>query len=123
MPYIPEIDKKPTIERCATTAGELNFLITLALIQEFNGIWGGNYDAIHNIYRSCKRFEMGHNSGDNYKSDSLLTALHRLAESQPRFSREDFFIALELAKTEFYRRVVVPYEDKKKDENGDVFNI
>jgi hypothetical protein len=29
--------------------------------------------------------------------------------------------ALEGCKLEFYRRVVVPYEDKKIEENGDVF--
>ncbi len=29
--------------------------------------------------------------------------------------------ALEGAKMEFYRRVVVPYEDKKIQENGDVY--
>jgi hypothetical protein len=29
--------------------------------------------------------------------------------------------ALECAKQEFYRRVAVPYEDKKIKENGDVY--
>lgn len=29
--------------------------------------------------------------------------------------------ALECAKQEFYRRMVVPYEDKKIEENGDVY--
>ena len=28
---------------------------------------------------------------------------------------------LECAKQEFYRRVAVPYEDKKREENGDVY--
>jgi hypothetical protein len=28
---------------------------------------------------------------------------------------------LECAKQEFYRRMTVPYEDKKKEENGDVY--
>ena len=31
--------------------------------------------------------------------------------------------ALECAKLEIYRRVVVPYEDKKVMENGDVFGV
>lgn len=30
--------------------------------------------------------------------------------------------ALEGCKLEFYRRIVVPYEDKKMKKNGDVFN-
>ena len=29
---------------------------------------------------------------------------------------------LECAKQEFYRRVAVPYEEKKKKENGDVYD-
>jgi hypothetical protein len=33
----------------------------------------------------------------------------------------DIVGALEGAKLEFYRRVAVPYEDKKIIENGDVF--
>ena len=34
----------------------------------------------------------------------------------------DILGALEGAKLEFYRRVVVPYEDKKIVENGDVYS-
>jgi len=30
---------------------------------------------------------------------------------------------LESVKAEFYRRVVVPYEEKKKNENGDVYKL
>ena len=33
----------------------------------------------------------------------------------------DVLGALEGAKLEFYRRVVVPYEDQKREENGDVY--
>ena len=33
----------------------------------------------------------------------------------------DIIGALEGAKLEFYRRVVAPYEDKKIEENGDVY--
>ena len=31
------------------------------------------------------------------------------------------FGILEMVKQEFYRQVAVPYEEQKKDENGDVF--
>lgn len=34
----------------------------------------------------------------------------------------DVIGVLECAKIEFYRRVVIPYEDKKIVENGDVYN-
>jgi hypothetical protein len=33
----------------------------------------------------------------------------------------DVMGALESAKQEFYRRVIAPYEDLKKEENGDVY--
>ncbi len=33
----------------------------------------------------------------------------------------DIMGALEGAKLEFYRRIAVPYEDKKLEENGDVY--
>jgi hypothetical protein len=33
----------------------------------------------------------------------------------------DVIKAFECAKLEFYRRMVVPYEDKKREENGDVY--
>ncbi len=33
----------------------------------------------------------------------------------------DILGALEGAKLEFYRRVVVPYENNKRDENGDMY--
>lgn len=33
----------------------------------------------------------------------------------------DIVGAMEGAKLEFYRRVAVPYEDKKNEENGDVY--
>ena len=36
-------------------------------------------------------------------------------------SINDVIGALEGAKTEFYRRVAEPYEDKKIEENGDVY--
>lgn len=36
-------------------------------------------------------------------------------------SLNDVVGALECAKLEFYRRMVVPYEDRKCEENGDIY--
>lgn len=36
-------------------------------------------------------------------------------------SMNDCLGALEGAKLEFYRRIVIPYENKKREENGDVY--
>lgn len=38
-------------------------------------------------------------------------------------SVNDVIGALECAKLEMYRRQVAPYEDKKKEENGDVYSV
>lgn len=43
----------------------------------------------------------------------------RLGDSFATFA--DILAALEATKLEFYRKVVVPYEDKKCTENGEVF--
>jgi len=48
----------------------------------------------------------------NYWYDNLPQNYQRI---------NDIIGALEGAKAEFYRRVVVPYEDKKIKENGDVY--
>jgi hypothetical protein len=50
-----------------------------------------------------------------------LTCLDFLPE-KPSYSDFNTIIgALECAKLEMYRRMVVPYEDQKKHENGDVY--
>lgn len=43
----------------------------------------------------------------------------RLGDSFATFA--DILAALEATKLEFYRRVVAPYEDRKCQENGDVY--
>jgi hypothetical protein len=52
----------------------------------------------------------------------LTTRILEFLPYSPRY--EDFQSViglLECMKQEFYRRLVAPYEDKKKEENGDVF--
>lgn len=54
----------------------------------------------------------------------LITMLCKeyLESSEKNYqAMNDIIGALEGAKLEFYRRVVGPYEDKKKEENGDVY--
>lgn len=45
---------------------------------------------------------------------------HGHSDSYATFN--DVLGALEGAKQEFYRRVVVPYEDKQREANGDVYD-
>ena len=70
---------------------------------------------------SCERSRMSLVPGElNY----LFTTIIRDYIKQQGLcyqSINDILGALEGAKQEFYRRVAIPYEDKKKEENGDVF--
>lgn len=79
MPYIKQEDRLKFETTVATTAGELNYVLTKA-INDYYWRDNQNYQAINDIIG-----------------------------------------ALEGAKLEFYRRVVAPYEDKKIEENGDVY--
>jgi hypothetical protein len=53
----------------------------------------------------------------NYTFTRVLASLYK-----PRyFNYNRAMGVLECIKQEFYRRAVAPYEDKKKEENGDVY--
>lgn len=58
----------------------------------------------------------------NYAFTTVINKyLAKHGKSYARFN--DVIGALEGAKLEFYRRIVVPYEDQKIKENGDVYDI
>jgi hypothetical protein len=79
MPYITIEARREVANVGPTTAGELNYAISL-LLQDYWQNHGQNYQAINDI--------MGALSG---------------------------------AGAEFYRRIAVPYENKKIFDNGDVY--
>ncbi len=79
MPYIKKEDRESVARIGPVTAGELNYAITILLL---------NYWNLH--------------------SKNYLTI-------------NDLIGALEGAKLEFYRRIVVPYENTKITQNGDVY--
>lgn len=56
----------------------------------------------------------------NYKITLLLNE-YLLTKGRTYTSINDILGALEGAKLEFYRRIAVPYEDMKKEQNGDVY--
>lgn len=61
------------------------------------------------------------NAGELNYALTVLVHYHLLKNSEGRYQNmNDIMGALEGAKHEFYRRVVVPYEDKKIQEMGDV---
>ena len=57
----------------------------------------------------------------NYQFTMLISE-YMLTQGLTYQSINDIVGALEGAKLEFYRRVVVPYEDAKILENGDLYN-
>ena len=61
------------------------------------------------------------NSGDlNFMITSLCT-IYLKQHKYDYATMNEIIGALECAKHEFYRRIIVPYEDKKIKENGDVY--
>lgn len=62
------------------------------------------------------------NAGElNYAITKLLVAFANREGGLSYGVLNETLGAVEAAKLEFYRRVVVPYEDAKKDLNGDVY--
>lgn len=61
-------------------------------------------------------------TGGELNYELTLVCLEHLHNNGERYETFNQIIgALEACKLEFYRRLVVPYEDKKKEENGDVY--
>ena len=79
MPYIEKKQRPEVVEKGATDAGELNYLLTYHILRYLNSM-GLCYQTINDIVG-----------------------------------------ALKCCSDEFYRRIVVPYEDKKIEMNGDVY--
>jgi len=58
----------------------------------------------------------------NYMITDLLTT-YLIVNEESYQTYNDMIGALEGAKLELYRRKIVPYEEKKKNENGDVYDM
>ena len=65
--------------------------------------------------------ERGVSRGDLNFLVSTLCKYYMDQHGQSYSIINDIVGVLECAKMEFYRRVAVPYEDKKRTENGDVY--
>ena len=57
----------------------------------------------------------------NYAITQLLVTYLKASPDYGYTALNDCIGALEAAKLEFYRRVVIPFENAKKDANGDVY--
>lgn len=117
MPYVPKKDREETIKRGAINVGELNFLYTIQLARIFELFPG--YTTIHYMKKHLQLSEIS--IGGIPVAYEILTRLSDVAKANKRFDFEDHRAARELAFHEFMRRVGDKYEDKKKEENGDVY--
>lgn len=63
----------------------------------------------------------GITNGDLNFLMTLLALLYVERHGESYNTLSDAIKAFECAKLEFYRRKVVPYEDKKIDQNGDIY--
>lgn len=62
-------------------------------------------------------------AGDLNFSISRLINSHLILNGLSYTSINEVIGVLECAKLELYRRIAAPYENKKKDENGDVYTV
>lgn len=78
-------------------------------------------DHIYNDMEGAIAIVMPDNPGElNYAITKLVYEYHQRMGGRYQHIN-DVLGALEGAKLEFYRRVAAPYEDKKIEENGDVY--
>lgn len=109
MPYIKADDRAKVKKNVLTVAtpGELNYLITLTLLNEFR--LTPKYDMIHELKKDFV-IAPKHNK-------FLRSLVSSLAGS---FTTDDVYTAAALAYDEFSRRIVAAYETKKANLNGEV---
>ncbi len=75
---------------------------------------------IDKVYRVAANEEPMTAGELNYKITQVLIE-YQISKSLNYQTLNDILGALEGAKAEFYRRVVVPYEEAAKERNGDVY--
>ena len=121
MPYITP-DRYLEAAHKPTTVGELNYLLTLRAIGYVH-TRGINYANINHVIGS---YEQAMHSDERAPELSEL-AIQLRADCKKYWQnidgarKTDVAGALRCSMLEFYRRVAVPYEDKKIAENWDVY--
>jgi len=137
MPYITKQAREELSERTAETSGELNYNIT-KVIDDFVLLYGMYYETFNTIMGVLEKVKAVFISQDKQslsffefiKEDTEALVVDIAIEIEAFvFASHDtsdktlaVLGALEGAKTEFIRRVITPYENKKCAENGDVYS-
>jgi hypothetical protein len=136
MPYI-EQEKRDAILAGARPqdAGELNFAITTLADNDLKNKGRIRYAHVNDVIGAidCAKLELyrreaspsGAKPLDLGELNSAITTLvdnYLKDKGGDRYSHLNEVIgAMDCAKLELYRRVAAPYEDKKIEENGDVY--
>lgn len=141
MPYITikarrRLDQTPD----PLDAGELNYVITMLLQNHLaqhglsyaaiNAVLGALEEAKADVYRRVALPYEEHKTPQRLRGGAELNdRLDKLLRRYPlqhgvsHATLDAMLGALEGAKAEFYRRVAVPYEERKAAENGDVYRV
>lgn len=132
MPYIAQA-RRSEAEGEPTNVGELNFAITRLLVKYIQEHGRLSYARINDCLGALAEAKklvptynatrtVGEGSSKNDLKWAIAIAVTNFMRSQ---GSEDIMVdavgAIDGASKEFYRRVAVPYEDRKIAENGDVY--
>ena len=80
-----------------------------------------DFDSLENTLNDASDFIL--NGGDLNAAFSILADAYMESKGMRYQNMSDVIGALEGAKMEFQRRVYTPYEQKKLEENGDVYRF
>lgn len=110
MPYLTpkNIEELPKIALRDMSPGERNYTLTKLVIDSLEGV-SINYSTLANAYNSFMDHAVSLTHSGDYDVSEHYDELQQWSD------------AAKLARMEFYRRVIVPYEELKIRQNGDLY--
>jgi len=117
MPYILQEDRfdLDSKEREPENAGELNYRMTQAFIKE------PAQDVPDILRKLANQYLENHGLRYQHVNDLIGAMTCALLEYQRRTQKDDLDVLVKYTILELYQEIAVPYEDKKIEENGDVY--
>lgn len=134
MPYVEDSARRRLdAGGIPENAGELNYVITRT-VNEYLSHEDIRYRHINDVVGvlECIRLDLYNQTSTSVARshhtglEELRSIITQLIDGYLRRSGDDVIAAvgvLQCTVLEFYRRVAVPYEDKKIRENGDVYSV
>ncbi len=111
MPYITKQSREELKSRDPMTTGELNYLICMTAHAD---------GQIKDIFRVLDRYKK--NELTSYgKLNDMMGALDGARRELIRRGKQRSARTIEYVQSDFYRETVAPYEDRKIEANGDIF--